>query len=554
MGDPRNAPDDGTSPRVDPDRDRGDETSEHSEDAANPGTGRPGPAGPAPGRSAAGDRPGAGGHPAESTAPGRRWLILLIGLVALTAGCTFQYGLAFLIPALRQQGLSLELASTLVACPTAGLLLTLIAWGAAADRFGERVVLATGLALAGTVLATAASVHGVTGLALCLAVGGAAGGSVFAASGRLILGWFPQHERGLAMGIRQSAQPLGVALAGATLPALGGRGLGGPLAFLGVFCLAAAVLVVLFVRDPARTEQSAGAHEARSRRSGGPSARRRAWFAAPGTILSRRGCEPAIPIAIADSHPRPSPRRRNRREGDVRRIHHSSRSERRAAGAPPGGAGPARSLSPYREPVLWRIHAASALLVVPQFTVATFALVYLVDARGWSALAAGRLLAAAQLGGAASRLGAGYWSDRAGSRMRPMRTLAVAVAIGMGALAAAAAAGLSAAVPILLACSVVAVSTNGLAFTAVAEYAGSAWAGRALGVQNTGQNALGAATPPVLALAIGSIGFGGSFAAVAVFPVAAAVLVPVAAEARRASETTAAAGRRGPRQAAETAP
>jgi hypothetical protein len=85
-------------------------------------------------------------------------------------------------------------------------------------------------------------------------------------------------------------------------------------------------------------------------------------------------------------------------------------------------------------------------------------------------------------------------------------------------------------VPVLLACGVVAVSTNGLAFTAVAEYAGPAWAGRALGVQNTGQNALAAATPPVLALAIGSIGFGSSFAIVALFPLLAAAFVPVSAE------------------------
>src|ERR1700685_4272295 len=83
---------------------------------------------------------------AASAADGgrRRWLVLFIGLIALTAGCTFQYGLAYLIPELRHQGFSLELAGILVACPTAGLLLTLIGWGAAADRWGERVVLAAG--------------------------------------------------------------------------------------------------------------------------------------------------------------------------------------------------------------------------------------------------------------------------------------------------------------------------------------------------------------------------------------------------------------------------
>jgi sugar phosphate permease len=409
---------------------------------------------------------------------GRRWLILLIGLIAMTAGCTFQYGLAYLIPALRHEGFSLELASVLVACPTAGLLLTLIGWGYAADRWGERLVLASGLGTAGIVLTLASLVHGAVALGLCLVLGGAAGGSVFAASGRLILGWFARHERGLAMGIRQSAQPLGVALAAATLPALGVAGTARPLLFLGGFCMIAAVLVVALVRDPARTSTPAAQVQ--------------------GSEV--QGPQEQAPMAA----------------------------------------------SPYHQPVLWRIHLASALLVVPQFTVATFALVYLVDARGWTALAAGRLLAVAQVCGAGSRLGAGYWSDRVGSRMRPMRILAITTGAGMIALAVAAAAGSSIAVPIMLACGVVAVSTNGLAFTAVAEYAGSSWAGRALGIQNTGQNALAAATPPVLALAIGSIGFGASFAVVAAFPLVAAAFVPVAAEGRVAGTGAASTSKSAP--------
>src|SRR6266536_4207899 len=72
----------------------------------------------------------------------RRWLVLAAGTVAVTAGCAFQYGLAYLIPALRASGLTLAQAGVIVACPTAGLLLTLVAWGAAADRWGERRILA----------------------------------------------------------------------------------------------------------------------------------------------------------------------------------------------------------------------------------------------------------------------------------------------------------------------------------------------------------------------------------------------------------------------------
>lgn len=392
----------------------------------------------------------AGGRPGP--APGRRWLVLAAGTVALTAGSAFQYGLAYLIPALRAAGLSLAQAGVLVACPTVGLLLTLIAWGAAADRWGERRVLATGLTAAGLVLLVAARARGMAALGGCLVLAGAAGASVYAASGRLILGWFAARERGLAMGIRQSAQPLGIAVAGLTLPSLAARGLADPLLFLGGFCLVAAAGVVAVVRDPARGEARA---------------------------QPQRG-------------------------------------------------------SPYRTGVLWRVHAASALLVVPQFTVATFALVFLVDARHWPAPAAGSLLAAAAAAGAASRLAAGYWSDRVRSRMRPMRILALATTAVLLALALAAVAASVLAVPVLLAAAVLVVSTNGLAFTAVAEYAGPAWAGRALGIQNTGQNALAALTPPGVALLIGVAGYPAAFAAAGVLPLAAAALVPVAAERARA--------------------
>lgn len=383
-----------------------------------------------------------------------RWLMLGVGMLTMTAGSMSQYGLAYLIPAFRDEGLSLEQTGVLVACPTVGVVLTLIAWGAAADRWGERVVLSTGLGMSGLALLAARSAHGTVSLAVCLALAGATGASVLA-SGRLILGWFARHERALAMGIRSSAQPIGLALAAATLPALAVDGTGAPLLFLAALMLAAAAAALVFVRDPA-----------------------------------------PLPSAAAQQAPAPK----------------------------------SALASPYRNSSLWRIHAASALLVVPQFTITTFALVFLTYGRGWTALDAGHLLAGAQACAALSRLGAGYWSDRTGSRLKPMRIVAIVTGLGMLALAVAAAAGSSLAVPVLLFLAVVAASSNGLSFTAVAEYAGSAWAGRALGIQTTGQNALSAATPPVLALAIGAAGFAPSFAVVATFPLVAALIVPLAAE------------------------
>src|SRR5699024_12031482 len=43
-----------------------------------------------------------------------------------------------------------------------------------------------------------------------------AAASVNSASGRVVMGWFPRHRRGLAMGIRQMSQPLGTSIAAVT--------------------------------------------------------------------------------------------------------------------------------------------------------------------------------------------------------------------------------------------------------------------------------------------------------------------------------------------------
>jgi sugar phosphate permease len=149
----------------------------------------------------------------------RRWSILVVGLSAMIAGCAYQYGLPYLIPALRADGgLGLRQAAIVVSCPVAGLLVTLTLWGVAADRWGERVILCAGLTAAGLALLAATTVTGTPALGACFFVAGAGGASIHAASGRLILGWFAAHERGLAMGVRQTGQPLGVGLAALTLP------------------------------------------------------------------------------------------------------------------------------------------------------------------------------------------------------------------------------------------------------------------------------------------------------------------------------------------------
>jgi len=121
----------------------------------------------------------------------------------------------------------------------------------------------------------------------------------------------------------------------------------------------------------------------------------------------------------------------------------------------------------------------------------------------------------------------GILSDRVGSRLRPLRWVAI-IGIALLLLTAGAGAlewGVAAAVSYILA-SCVSVADNGLAFTAVAEFAGPHWSGRGLGIQNTGQFLASAIVAPAMGALIGVFGFPAAFAIMAIAPALATPLVP----------------------------
>ncbi|MCW2805964.1 MAG: hypothetical protein QOF52_1653 [Propionibacteriaceae bacterium] len=384
----------------------------------------------------------------------RRWVMLAMSMLAQATSAFFIHGAAFLIPVLQDRGgLTLAEAGLVAAMPTVGVTLTLIAWGAAVDRFGERLILVSGLLLTGAAGIGAALADGVVALCVFLLVGGMAAASTSSASGRVVVGWFPRHRRGLAMGIRQMAQPLGVGMAAFIVPTVASRaGIGAALAVPAALAILAAVLCQVLIMDP----------------------------------------------------PRPT------------------RAEAKLSG---------HLTNPYRQSsFLWRIHAVSVLLVVPQFTVWTFALVWLISDRDWSAPAAGLLVAATQVLGALGRIAVGVLSDLVGSRMRPLRWVAIAAAITMLALAVTDQLDLSMSVVILVVATVVTVADNGLAFTSIAEVSGPFWSGRALGTQNTAQFLAASLVPPAMGAMITVLGFPLTFAITALFPLLATPLVPAKEE------------------------
>lgn len=389
--------------------------------------------------------------PTRERVPASAWRMLALGVSAQAAGSLFLSTPAYLIPLLHlNRGMPLAQAGLLAAAPSLGMVLALVAWGAAADRYGERWVIAGGLALTAGFAFAAAVVPGYVGLGLLFVLGGAAAASTSAASGRVVIGWFPRSRRGLAMGIRQVSQPLGVAIAALAVPALAsGLGIWAPLLLAGVLT---AVLAV--------------------------------------------GC--AVGIA---NPPRPAPK--------------------------PVADGE-RPFNPYRESLfLTRIHLLSALLVVPQFTLSTFGLIWLIAGLRWNVTAAGAVIAAAQLIGALGRIGVGSVSDRVGSRTRVLRWVGVSGVVVM--LALAGCGGLhwaAASAVVLVVASTVSVADNGLSFTSVAEAAGPSWSGKALGIQNTGQFIAAATVGPGIGALITAVGYPVAFALVALAPLVAIPLVP----------------------------
>jgi MFS family permease len=389
--------------------------------------------------------------PARERVPASAWRMLALGVSAQAAGSLFASTPAYLIPLLHlDRGVPLAQAGLLAAAPSLGMVMALVAWGAVTDRYGERWVIAGGLALTAVFAFAAAAVSGYVGLGVLFVLGGAAAASTSAASGRVVIGWFPRSRRGLAMGIRQISQPLGVAVAALAVPALASHlGIWAPLLLAGALTAVLAAACAVGIANPPRAAASPAA------------------------------------------------------DGE-------------------------RPFNPYRESLfLTRIHLLSALLVVPQFTLSTFGLIWLITGLHWNVTAAGAVIAAAQFVGALGRIAVGVASDRVGSRTRVLRWVAVSGVVVM--LALAGCGGLhwaAASAAVLIVASTVSVADNGLSFTSVAEAAGPSWSGKALGIQNTGQFIAASAVGPGIGALITVVGYPVAFALVALTPLAAIPLVP----------------------------
>jgi sugar phosphate permease len=391
--------------------------------------------------------------------------VLAIGAASTAAMAVAQGGLPALGPAIQQTfELSLVQVTAVFTAFGVGTVLTVYAWGAVVDRIGERAVLSLGPAAGGLALAAVVVIDGYEALLATMVLAGMFSAAATGGSGRAVFGWFPRRERGLALGLRQTAVQVGAAAASFSLPPLAAAVSfdAALLAMAGVL-IGSSVVAAIWLRDPPPRQSAA---------------------------------PPSPPAA--------------------------------------------------RDPRIWRLGIASALLIVGQIGVTSLLVLYLFEVRGWSATAAAAALGVVQLGGAVARVLAGRWSDLRDERIAPFRSLGAGAGALLLASAALADAPDAVLVPLLMGGGVLAMSWNGLSFTAAAEISGGAQAGRAMGMQNTLMRAAGALVPVALGALASHGSWRAAFLAMGIAPLAGrALLGPlVADEDRRRAERQARLGAR----------
>jgi len=368
-----------------------------------------------------------------------RWVILAAGTFAQATYAASILGLAVIAPSVRSRyGLSLTQVGAVLAAPTVGSIATLYAWGMASDRLGERTVIGIGLCIGGAFGVAVAFAGSFPVLLILLLLAGAAGAAVNSASGRVILHWFEPRQLGLALGIRQTAVPIGGVWVAVVLPMLDrGDNPRPALLALGLGCVAGGVVGALVLREGPET-------------------------------------------------------------------------------GPKGTPSPAGT--PLRDRGLWRLALGAASVLAPQVCLVGFLVLFLHDRRGLSTPGAAAVLAAVNVLGVAGRIGAGRWSDLAGSRLGPLRLIALASAALVLACTVLLSAPLVLLVPALILMGSVSISWNALAFAAVAEAAGRARSGTAIGLQQTVLAAAGSLLPIAFGALVAVTSWRAGYAVVAFFP------------------------------------
>lgn len=156
-----------------------------------------------------------------------RWFVLGVGVLAQA---TFAMGFAGIpvtgVLMREAYHFSLFELGYVLGAMGLGVALSEIMWGILTDILGDKTVLILGLFSSAGVFVTIAyfltpeigKTISFMHLSIALCIAGACGGSINSSSGRTVMSWFDDSQRGFAMSIRQTAIPVGGAIGTGLLP------------------------------------------------------------------------------------------------------------------------------------------------------------------------------------------------------------------------------------------------------------------------------------------------------------------------------------------------
>ncbi|MCJ7521119.1 MAG: MFS transporter, partial [Dehalococcoidia bacterium] len=148
------------------------------------------------------------------------WIVLAVGtLVVFGSLGLARFGYTMVLPPM-QEGLGLDNTQTgaLATANLVGYLVLALIGGAVATRYGPRIVIAAGLALAGVAMLLTGLANGFYTAAAWRTLTGVGSGASNVPAMGLLASWFATKRRGLASGIAVAGSSLALILVGALVP------------------------------------------------------------------------------------------------------------------------------------------------------------------------------------------------------------------------------------------------------------------------------------------------------------------------------------------------
>jgi sugar phosphate permease len=201
-----------------------------------------------------------------------RWLILFIGVLAQI---TFAVGFAGIpvsgVIMRNDYQFSMSQLGFVLGCMGLGVAISEMIWGVLTDKLGDKIVLIIGLVSMGATfliisygfVPKAGVLPNYKSLGILLIVAGAVGGSINSSSGRAVMSWFQDNERGFAMSIRQTAIPVGAAIGSILIPYIASvYGFGRAFFTLAVLCFIVSICVWFWMVELKISHTSTGTSHA----------------------------------------------------------------------------------------------------------------------------------------------------------------------------------------------------------------------------------------------------------------------------------------------------